>query len=91
MSDISATTTSQPISATMTSSGVAATVASSSAMVTIAGGIGPQGPQGKDGTPAALSQVPGVTITNLQAGDVLRYDGTWKNYHDVDIVDGGNW
>jgi hypothetical protein len=43
------------------------------------------------GVPAALSQVPGVAITNVQAGDVLRYDGTWKNYHDVDIVDGGNW
>ena len=91
MSDITVTTTSQPITATVSGGAVSASVTSSSSSVTIAGGVGPQGPQGVAGVPAALSQVPGVTITNVQAGDVLRYDGTWKNYHDVDIVDGGNW
>jgi hypothetical protein len=91
MSDITVNTTSQPITATVSGGTVSASVTSSSSSVTIAGGVGPQGPQGIAGTPAALNQVPGVTITNVQAGDVLRYDGTWKNYHDVDIVDGGNW
>jgi hypothetical protein len=91
MSDITVTTTSQPITATVSGGVVLASVTSSSSSVSIAGGVGPQGPQGKDGTAAPLDQVPGVTITNLKAGDVLRYDGSWKNYHDVDIVDGGNW
>jgi hypothetical protein len=90
MSDISATVTSQPISATVTAAGVSANVTSSSAMVTIAGGVGPQGPQGLAGTPASLEQVPGVSITNAQAGDVLQYGGSnkWQNNP---IIDGGNF
>ena len=91
MSDITISTTSQPITATVSGGTVSASVTSSSSSVSIAGGVGPQGPQGKDGVPGSLDQVPGVTITNLQSGDVLRYDGSWKNYHDADIVDGGNW
>jgi len=90
MSDISVNTTSQPITATVSGGAVSASVTSSSSAVTIAGGVGPQGPQGVAGTPAALDQVPGVTITNAQAGDVLQYGGSnkWQNNS---ILDGGNW
>jgi hypothetical protein len=90
MSSISATVASQPITATASGGVVNAAVASSSAMVTIAGGVGPQGPQGLAGTPTSLDQVPGVTIANAQAGDVLQYGGNnkWQNNP---ILDGGNF
>lgn len=41
---------------------------------------------------SVLNGMTDVTITSVASGDVLRYDGSsWQNYHETNIVDGGNF
>lgn len=41
---------------------------------------------------SVLNGMTDVTITSVTSGDVLRFDGTsWQNYHETNIVDGGNF
>jgi hypothetical protein len=90
MSDIKATVQSQPITATASGGGISASVGSSSVTASVGGGIGPRGPQGSLG--AGLGDLIDVTLDGTAAGDVLRYDdGTWKNYKETDLLDGGNY
>lgn len=39
-----------------------------------------------------LAGIAGVSIADLQPGDVLRYDGEWRNYPEQELtLNGGNW
>jgi hypothetical protein len=90
MTEITATVSSQPITATVSGSGnISASVGSSSISASVAGGIGPPGPAGSSG--AALGDLSGVTLTNVQDGDVLQYQSSkWQNVNQIQLVDGGN-
>jgi hypothetical protein len=89
-----ATVNSSPITATVSGSTVTATVGSSPVSASVSGGVGPQGATGPSGLAGdgSLSALIDVEITQASTGDVLRYaNGKWRDYPDVDIVDGGNW
>lgn len=41
---------------------------------------------------STLNGMNDVTITSVTSGDVLRFDGSsWQNYHETNIVNGGNF
>lgn len=41
---------------------------------------------------SVLNGISDVTISSAGNGDVLRFNGsTWTNYHEADLVDGGNF
>lgn len=62
---------------------------------------GPKGPLGWGtgtaigsgaGGVSSLAALSDTTITNVAAGDVLRYEGgRWRNYPESNLVDGGNF
>lgn len=91
MTNITATTKSAPISVTVTSTGsVAASVGTTVLSASVSGGIGPQGPAGNKG--AGLADLTDVALTNLQDGDLLRYEATkWQNVNETTLCDGGNF
>jgi hypothetical protein len=96
MTQITATVNSQPITATVNASGgISASVGSSVVQANAGGGIGPQGVQGVIGPPGnALSAASDVQLSNVAAGDLLRYGsgGKWQNYPERDlVVDAGNF
>ena len=96
MSQITASVSSQPITATVNASGgISASVGSSVVEASAGGGIGPQGPSGPIGPPGnALSGASDVQLSNVAAGDLLRYGsgGKWQNYPERDlVVDAGNF
>lgn len=63
-------------------------------VINLAIGSGPPGPQGPMG-PAGVSTLAGCTdvqVSNVQAGDLLRYDnGKWRNRPEQDVLDAGNF
>jgi hypothetical protein len=93
MTQITASVNSQPITATVNASGsISASVGSSVVTANAGGGIGPQGPAGTDG--GNLEQLANVQLSNVAAGDLLRYGsgGKWQNYPERDlVVDAGNF
>jgi hypothetical protein len=93
---ITANVVSQPITASINASGgISASVGSSVVQANAGGGIGPQGVQGVIGPPGnALSAASDVQLSNVAAGDLLRYGsgGKWQNYPERDlVVDAGNF
>lgn len=91
---ISATVTSQqPITATVAASGVvsARIPATASVSASVSGGVGPQGPVGPAGS-NTLANLTDVQIDAAASGDVLRYaDGKWRDYPELQLLDGGNY
>lgn len=58
-------------------------------VIVVSGALGPKGDTGGTSIGGAL-----VSISNLQASDLLQYDGltnTWKNVPQSSITDGGTF
>lgn len=97
---MSVTVSGSLITASVSGSVVTATVANSSSLpVAVSGGggargpAGPPGPQGPEGGYAStIDAFPDVTLSNVAQGDVLRYSGnSWRNYPEIQLLDGGNF
>lgn len=87
---ITATITTQPITSSVSGSTVAASVPTTSVQAS-AGGVGPQGPPGPAGS-NALANLTDVSVSNVAAGDILRYsDSAWRNRPEHLLIDGGNF
>lgn len=42
--------------------------------------------------PGPMNNISDVAITNVQNGDVLRYENRkWRNYNETNLTDGGNF
>jgi hypothetical protein len=88
--------TSSPITAAVSGgSAITANVGSSTVSSAVSGGIGPQGPAGPQGIPGdSLSAASDVQLSNVAAGDLLRYGngGKWQNFPESNLViDGQNF
>ena len=93
---ISVQVTSQKIVASAAAGGISATVApQAAANIAVGGGVGPQGVQGVQGIPGdSLSAASDVQLSNVAAGDLLRYGngGKWQNFPESNLViDGQNF
>jgi hypothetical protein len=85
---ISASVTSPQITASANGSSISANVSVGGVAATVTSGIGQTGPSGV----TTLSGASDVAMNSTADGDVLRYSsGKWRNYPEVDLVDGGNW
>jgi len=93
---ISVSVTSQKIVASAAAGGISATVSpQAAASIAVGGGVGPQGVQGIQGIPGdSLSAASDVQLSNVAAGDLLRYgnNGKWQNFPEANItLDGANF
>lgn len=67
---------------------ITANVSETQIDVSVSGGFGPSGPSGV----TSISGASDVSILETSNGDVLRYsNGKWRNYPELNLVDGGNW
>jgi len=73
------------ITASVSGGGISATVSGGGVTANVSGGFGPAGV-------TTISNASDVATSGTTDGDVLRYSsGKWRNYPELNLVDGGNW